>query len=93
MNFGQNLVSKVMMGKKMPFLKILRGHTQYWKGDANFISPFSRFEKMHLYILANLKSCMPYPYLTERIRKLHNISPIKLIYEICVALQIMGMTT
>ena len=26
------------MGKKLPFLKVVRGHTPYWKGDANFRS-------------------------------------------------------
>ena len=29
---------KLMMGKKLPFLKVVRGHTQYWKSDANFRS-------------------------------------------------------
>ena len=63
-----------MMGKKMPFLKVVRGHTQYWKGDANFRSMFSRFEKNSTLYSSELKILECF-HLIKEISVLNNILP------------------
>ena len=62
---------------KMPFLKVVRCCTQYWKGGTNFRSQILWFEKNAFLYPCELKNLARIAF-----NEINNILPRKLIYEI-----------